>query len=164
LIELRSISERHLQDVQRYLSDPSISATSNVPFPYPEDGAVSWMSDVKVRECSNQSKVFAVEQNGKFVGVVSLNQIDLKSKSAHIDYWIAAEHQGNGYATIAVSKAIEYANVFLLVTNFYSSCLASNTQSIRVLEKNRFSKISDSLISDGRFKGLRLCKMERLKS
>ena len=153
MISITAISEIHLPHVQIYASDPKVGATSNLPSPYPQDGAVKWFSAVSERIAAGQSKVFAVVFDESFCGVISLNAINHEAKSADLDYWIATPFQRRGIATEAASLAIGHAAQTLSSRKIFSTCLSSNEASARVLEHNSFIEISRHRLKSGKFVG-----------
>jgi [ribosomal protein S5]-alanine N-acetyltransferase len=153
MISITEISEVHLPHVQLYASDPKIGATSNLPSPYPQDGALQWFSAVSERIAAGQSQVFAVVFNDSFCGVISLNAINEVTKSAELDYWIAIPFQRRGIATEAASLAVGYGAKTLQSRQIFSTCLSSNEASARVLERNGFIEISRHQLKSGKFVG-----------
>ncbi|WP_158752834.1 GNAT family N-acetyltransferase [Dyella sp. S184] len=153
MISITAISEIHLPDVQLYASDPKIGAMSNLPSPYPQNGAVQWFSAVSERIAAGQSHVFAVVSKESFCGIISLNAINHEAKSAELDYWIASPFQRRGIATQAASLAIRYATETLSPRKIFSACLSSNEASARVLEHNGFIEISRHQLKSGKFVG-----------
>lgn len=160
LIELKEIEERYIPFVQIYASDPIIGKTSNVPSPYPENGAEQWYRHVKKNIQNGSSKVFAILFQDEFAGIVSLNKMDIDSRSADVDYWVRADFHGKGIATKAVDIALSQARK-LGISNFHSGCLATNVASINVLIKNGFSKSGCNVIGSGKFVGKDFLSMRK---
>ena len=46
-IYIEPIALKHAPSIQKLASDPAISATTTLPHPYPENGAVDWILDWK---------------------------------------------------------------------------------------------------------------------
>ena len=82
--------------------------------------------------------VFAVEDAGKLIGVMSLNSIDHEHKQCALDYWIGKPFWGMGHGTAAAQLAISHAQRQLGIQNITSACLEGNIGSQRVLEKCGF--------------------------
>lgn len=147
------IAESHLADVQRYASDPRISAMSYVPAPYPSDGAIRWYEQVVDRMSQGKAMVFAVTENQVFRGIMSINDINCELGRASLDYWVAAPFHGQGIATSAVGFAKEYARVELRLKTLLSHCLLANVGSVRVLRRNGFVERDQTVITGGKFEG-----------
>ena len=153
MIALTPIAETHLAHVQSHASHPSIGSTSNVPSPYPENGAAIWFALVSARITAGQSEVFAITLDQAFCGVVSLNGISRESGSAELDYWVAVPFQRKGIASRAAALAISHAQQNLGLKSLLSSCLASNTASALVLERNGFVMFEHAEVESGKFQG-----------
>jgi len=150
---LSPIAESHLADVQKYASDPRISAMSYVPDPYPADGAIRWYEHVVDRMGQGKAMVFAVTEDQVFRGIMSINDINRELGRASLDYWVAAPFQGQGIATSAVGIVKEYARVELKLKALLSHCLVANVGSVRVLQRNGFVERDQTVITEGKFEG-----------
>lgn len=150
------ITENHLADVQKYASDPRISAMSHVPAPYPADGAIRWYEHVLERIAQGKAMVFSIAEDRAFRGVLSINDINRELGRASLDYWVAAPFHGQGIATLAVGIAKEYAKAELKLKALLSHCLSANISSVRVLQRNGFIERDRTVITQGRFEGQEL--------
>ncbi|MGF1771483.1 GNAT family N-acetyltransferase [Vibrio wakamikoensis] len=152
LIHLRELKESDLLSIQSHASNPEIGKMSNVPSPYPPDGAKAWFAHVLPLIKSNRVKVFVIENDGDFSGLITLNNLSIKDKRASVDYWIRADFHGKGIGTQAVKKVIEIA-ASLGIEKFSSGCLARNTGSKKVLLKNGFEFNESIVARNGKFMG-----------
>ena len=152
MIHLREIQESDLSNVQKYASHPEISRMSYVPSPYPENGAQSWFEFIKPKIQAETAKVYVIERNGDFSGVITLNQFSKTEKSTNIDYWIRADFHGKGIATKAVGNVIDIA-IMQGLNLFKSGCLAKNMGSRKVLIKNGFIIDSSFILQEGKYTG-----------
>jgi len=132
---------RYVADIQRYASDPRVSATCHVPYPYPADGAQRWLERTQQSTRERRNAVFLVLSDGAFCGIMSVNAIDWEKQCAELDYWIAGDYQGIGVGTEAVRLAIRRAKKELGLKVLFSACLATNPASGRVLQKNGFREV-----------------------
>lgn len=153
MVTIEPIDRSDIPLVQKYADRPQIGATSNVPFPYPEDAAIQWYDNISKKIEANASRVFAVKFENAFCGVISLNNIDLVNRTAEVDYWVAVEYQSKGIATQAVAIAVNRAKDVLGLETLYSSSLSRNLASARVLEKNGFKEYAQSVLDAGKFSG-----------
>lgn len=136
----RTLSEFELPLVQEYASHPEIGATSNVPHPYPDEGAWHWYGNVLRGSNAGQLNVFSIWSD-EFCGIVSLNSIDMGAGTCEVDYWVARHLWGQGIATDVVRQALFYAKHVIGLGCAFSTCLLRNVGSSRVLEKNGFHEI-----------------------
>jgi ribosomal-protein-alanine N-acetyltransferase len=158
MVAIEPIGKLHLSLVQKHASHPLIGATSTIPHPYPVDGAARWFERIAPNIHSGVSRVFAIKYNGDFCGVMSVNHINRKERTAEIDYWVAAELHGRGIATRAAYLAISDIQRFSNVTTIFSGCLLRNVASIRVLEKIGFSETARTVIKSGKYIGESYCR------
>ncbi len=138
MIKLQKISNGDLPYVQKYAEDPHVQKSTNLPSPYPSNGAEEWYLRIISSIENRKQAVYAIYDKSEFIGVVSLNEIDAVSKQAHLDYWIAYPHWGKGHGTKAALLAIEEAINKFGIAVLKSGCLSDNIGSRRVLEKCGF--------------------------
>lgn len=162
MVTIEPIDHSHIPLVQKYADHPQIGATSNVPFPYPENAAIQWYGHISKKIETNACLVFAIKSENEFRGVISLNNIDLANQTAELDYWVTVEYQGMGIATQAVAAAVNRAKDAFGIEVLYSSSLSRNLASARVLEKNGFKEYAQSVLDAGKFNGetIRKFKLE----
>lgn len=138
-VRLEPLEERHAPAVQRLASDAAIAATSNVPHPYPEDGAIRWIRHTVERRDRGTLFSFAViDGHGALVGVCSLMGVSTKYRTASLGYWIGTPYWGRGYATEAAHQAVEFGFRELSLERLEAGALEHNIASNRVLQKLGF--------------------------
>ncbi|MFJ4922218.1 GNAT family N-acetyltransferase [Streptomyces sp. NPDC088725] len=78
----------------------------------------------------------------RIVGEITLSGISLGAfRSAHVGYWIDAEHTGRGLATQAVNEVCRAARDGLGLHRIEAATLLANAASQRVLDKCGFERI-----------------------
>lgn len=152
MISLNRLEEKDIPLVQKYASDPEIGKLSNVPSPYPENGAETWYNHVVSLQNIGCSKVFTIVYNNEFAGIISLNEIVKSEHKANIDYWVRSDLHSKGIGTFAVKCVINHAKQ-LGLKNFYSGCLRRNVGSKKVLLKNGFNVIQQFTLTEGKHHG-----------
>lgn len=148
MVRLEPISLAHAADVQALASDPLIAATSNVPHPYPADGAVTWIRyTLAQRELGNEAN-FAIlvpspslPARGTLVGVCGVLNIAGSPRRGELGYWIGVPYWNHGYASAAARALVRAMFEEHGVDELYSSCLVRNAASFRVLEKTGFRHV-----------------------
>ncbi|KAB2919873.1 MAG: GNAT family N-acetyltransferase, partial [Dechloromonas sp.] len=85
----------------------------------------------------------AVQSSGEFVGLMGLNDVRQAEGTAELDYWIGFPFWGRGIATSAAALVIGFAFQDLGLRTLFSGGLIRNPASLRVLEKNKFTKIGE---------------------
>lgn len=143
-IALEFAHQRHVAAIQRYASDPAIGALSNVPTPYPADGAEQWLAWAEGERDAGTGIHFAVTLDGQCIGSCGLTGIDGKVRRCQFGYWIAKPFWGKGYATEAGPQALQYGFDELPVDTVEACCLLRNPASLRVLEKLGFNKFAET--------------------
>jgi [ribosomal protein S5]-alanine N-acetyltransferase len=144
LVLLSPVAPAHADAVQRLASDPAVTATTNLPEPYPEGGAASWIEFIAPRHAAGVEYAFAIlaergEAGSELVGMCGLVMPD--GSGAHADapavmgYWIGADYWGRGYATAACELLTAFAFAETAVTVIDAYTLVENGASRRVLEK-----------------------------
>ncbi|WP_425602970.1 GNAT family N-acetyltransferase [Horticoccus luteus] len=152
--------------VQRYAADVRLHATCNLPSPYPEGGAASFIDLTLKANDAGKQFTFAVLNSGEFVGLIGLNDVHLEERTAELDYWIGFPFWNRGIATCAASLAIGYAFQSIGLQTLFSSALIRNPASLRVLEKNGFIKVGEHFYNGlwkDRFRGEMLARHRILK-
>lgn len=105
---------------------------------------------------NRKNKLFFINFQDRFVGLVGLNNIDLVDKRAEVWYLIGSKSdRGKNIATQAVSLLKNSAVQDLQLVTLYAHVSESNTASVQVLEKNGFKyvgKFRKAFFVDGSYK------------
>jgi len=150
-IYLEPIALVHAPPIQTLASDPRIAATSNVPHPYPLDGAATWIRYTMAQRELGREVNFAVMSDeepggaGIVVGVCGVLNIAGTPRRGELGYWIGVPYWGRGYATAAARALVRIVFEQYGVAELYSSCLVRNRPSFRVLEKTGFRHVGYGL-------------------
>jgi RimJ/RimL family protein N-acetyltransferase len=139
-VTLEPVAPRHADAVQRLAEDPAVTATTNLPEPYPPDGAAAWIRHVAPRHVAGDEYAFAVRNAaGSVVGVVGV--VDVRAgEEAELGYWIGRPFWNRGYATAAVREALRFAFGEAGLRHVFARPLARNVPSRRVLENLGFAE------------------------
>jgi RimJ/RimL family protein N-acetyltransferase len=139
--------------------------TLNIPYPYSEADADSWINK-RIEQTKRQGKKvsFAIRNTeGKLIGAVGADSLDLgTSHRAEIGYWLAKPYWGQRIMTDVVKAFIKYAFDELQLLKLTAHVFEFNISSARVLEKNGFKLEGrlrkhlrkDGKLLDARFYGL----------
>ncbi len=141
LVRLEPISLAHADAVQALASDPLIAATSNVPHPYPVDGATTWIRHTLAQRELGYEVNFAVLDSDLLVGVCGVLNIGGTPKRGELGYWIGVPFWHRGYASVAARELVRTVFEQHGLDELYSSCLVRNPASFRVLEKTGFRHV-----------------------
>jgi|SRR6185295_8232209 len=147
-VTLEPVGWHHARDIQALAEDPAIGATTNLPVPYPPDGAELFVRAAIEKRASGEERLFAVivdaGEGPGLVGVCGLLGIKSGGEEpvgggqAELGYWIGRPYWGRGYATAAAKIAIDLAFHDLATERLIAMCLETNAASWRILEKVGF--------------------------
>lgn len=82
--------------------------------------------------------IAAIYNNNQMVGVIGYNQIDWSNAIAHIGYWLAVSHQGQGIMTTACRYFVEYSFSTLALNRVVIRCATENHRSRAIPERLGF--------------------------
>jgi len=137
-VSLEPITPHHADDVQRLASDPDVVATTNLPEPYPENGAAEWIAYVMPKHEAGEEYAFAIRKaNGTLVGVCGL--VGVTEEVAELGFWIGKPFWNCGYATAAGRETVHFAFETVGIDRVFARPLERNAPSRRVLEKLGFT-------------------------
>ncbi len=150
-VTLEPVGWRHVREIQALAEDPAIGATTNLPEPYPADGAEQFVRAALEKRATGEEQLFAViaapeePSAPSLVGVCGLLGIRARGENetgkvaqAELGYWIGRPYWGRGYATAAARLAIDLAFRDLATERLIAMCLDTNAASWRILEKIGF--------------------------
>jgi RimJ/RimL family protein N-acetyltransferase len=134
---LRSLVREDVPAFVRLAGAKEIAATTiQIPHPYAEDDARSFLAKASEDFLAGRSVSFAISvlPGDELCGAVGLHLAD-EHKRAELGYWIGAPFWGRGYATEAAMAAVALGFETLRLNRIYAQHFAGNTASQRVLEK-----------------------------
>ncbi|MGA7692030.1 MAG: GNAT family N-acetyltransferase [Nitrososphaeraceae archaeon] len=153
LVNLREILINDAQDITHLLMNYNVSKHLwEIPNPYSIDDALEFIkcansdfNTLKALHFAIESKIMPRSRNNlKFVGTISIKNIDLVNKKADLGYWIGEQYWGRGIATECLKLIIDYAfSAELGLKQLCAYVFPDNKASIRVLEKNGMNKIRE---------------------
>ena len=144
MLSLVPIALQHAPAVQALAVDPRVAATTNVPHPYPVDGAVTWIRFTTAQRELGREMNFAILDGGTLVGVCGV--ISIEAGVGEVGYWIGVPYWGRGYASAAVAGLLRMAFEDRALERLKSSCLVRNAPSLRVLDKAGFRRVGFGML------------------
>ncbi|MBC8376707.1 MAG: GNAT family N-acetyltransferase [FCB group bacterium] len=110
--------------------------TLNIPHPYLDGMAETWMNSHQSEFNSGSGVVFAMIElySGKLVGAVGLTVMQ-RFNRAELGYWVGKPFWGNGYATEASKALLKYGFETLQLNKIHASHMTRNPASGRVMQK-----------------------------
>ena len=134
---LRSFKREDIPTLVRLAGAREIAATTtNIPHPYTEDDAQSFLlhSDEDFRAGSSVCFAVATSSAGELFGAVGLTVAPAHDR-AELGYWIGVPYWGQGFATEAAGAVMAFGFETLRLQRIHASHFAGNIASQRVLEK-----------------------------
>jgi ribosomal-protein-alanine N-acetyltransferase len=134
---LRSFEREDVPAIVRFAGANEIAATTvNIPHPYAEDDAHSFVAKAIEDFRAGRSVSFAISisPGRELCGAVGLH-IAEAHRHAELGYWIGVPFWGRGYATEAANAAVAFGFETLCLHRIYAHHFAGNTASQHVLEK-----------------------------
>jgi len=138
-MQIEPIAPRHAHDVQELASHPEVLATTNLPEPYPEDGAITWIEAAQERRADGEEFSFAIMVDGSLVGVSGL--VEVAGDKGEIGFWVGKPYWGNGYATAGTRQVLRFAFEDLDLAEVFARPSERNVASRRVLDKLGFTPV-----------------------
>lgn len=141
--------------VQKYAGDYEVARTTlNIPHPYPDGGAETWIRSHGTQYAENRNVVFAVRlHDGNLLGAINLG-LFLHHCRGEIGYWIGRPFWGNGYCTEATLGVIHYGFTTFGLNKICSTHMSENPASGRVMQKagmTREGYLKQHCLKDGKF-------------
>ena len=134
---LRPFQLSDAKETQKLAGHREIASTTlNIPHPYEDGMAESWISTHKETFDKGKGVAYAItsKDDGKLMGAISLMSIS-KGHQAEMGYWVGVPFWGNGYCTEAGKVLLEYGFTELGLNRIHACYLARNPSSGRVMEK-----------------------------
>jgi RimJ/RimL family protein N-acetyltransferase len=152
LVRLRQLRYKDIQTMPRLVTAHVVQYLVHMPYPYGTEDARRFIHKSRRNFRLKKELNFAIDliENGNLVGVISLQRIDNVNKNGQIGYWIGKKYWNMGLATESINLLINYAFRVLRLHKVYANVLATNSASIRVLEKNGLKK--EGILRDSIYK------------
>ncbi|WP_254522217.1 GNAT family N-acetyltransferase [Natrinema caseinilyticum] len=134
---LRPIEEEDLEFLQAQVNDPRIWRPIGRSRPLNQEQEHEWFEDVV---CSDENVSLLIVDESTPVGSLGFNGIDWEVQKAELGYWIAPDHQRQGYGTEAVEQILEYGFDQLGLHRIEARVFELNEPSRRLLESVGFTQ------------------------
>ncbi len=117
---------------ERAIADTTI----NIPHPYEDGMAESWIADHGSQFAEGRNAVFAIVDRAstELIGAIGL-EVDRRNRKAELGYWIAVPYWNNGYATEAASEVVRFGFEELDLNRIGARHFSRNPASGRVMRK-----------------------------
>lgn len=99
----------HVPGLVEACNDPSISSRLPVPSPYTRSHGEDFVSSFAPSFFADGGCNFALEEDGRFVGCVSIRLVEPVERRGRVGYWVSPSARGRGVAPEAVRLVTEWA-------------------------------------------------------
>lgn len=145
-VDLRPIEEDDLTYRKRRINDPRIWRPIGGSRPVNDAREQAFFEDVV---CRDDTVTLLIVADPRPVGTVGLNAVEWESQQAELGYWVAPDHQREGYGTDAASRLVRYGVDELGLHKVTARVFAFNEPSRRLLESIGFTR--EGVHRDGEF-------------
>lgn len=135
-IELVRFLPEYVPAIQEYASKQVNTRLTNVPYPYPVNGAQWFQMQCQEKWLQGLSREMVVLVDRQVAGMCGVLALD--SEHPMVGYWLDESFWGRGIGTRAVRKLITYCFGELKLGGLFASVLKENEPSKQVLKKNDF--------------------------
>lgn len=132
-IELRTIEDEDYAFIQEHANAPGVRPWIGIQTPTSRETHQEWVE-------ADDGVGFLVCVDGDPVGYTWLFRLDRLRGSAELGYWIAPDHQGNGFASEAAGRMVDYAFTELGLHRVQARYFEGNEPSRRVMERIGFER------------------------
>lgn len=136
---LRSLRAEDAPRIAELVNDWDLARyTANIPHPYSEQMAIEFIA-AHSSDADHIPQVFAIirKAGDELIGCVGLTKTP-NNGGAEIGYWVGQRYWGNGYATEAIRRVVDYAFGHLRLPVLEATVVPVNKASHRVLAKVGF--------------------------
>jgi RimJ/RimL family protein N-acetyltransferase len=140
-LDYRILSDMDASALQTCLNTPEMAqAISFVTHPYTAEDAAKWVRKAQEGDANSTEWLFAVFLKDTQTYIGSINLHKTADHEAEIGYWIAAPHQGKGYAPEMLQGILQFGFALKNMKRIFATTSLTNTASQRLLEKGGFSR------------------------
>jgi len=143
---IRKITDIDAQDLSKVLADPTVMKYSTVGV-HSEKQVLEYITNCQKQYDLNGYGHWAIydSQTLEFIGVCGLNKHEIDSDEViHINYRLAANKQGKGYAVESTLGVLNFAKHSLKLEFIHALIEPENTSSVKVINRTGFEFIKDS--------------------
>ena len=144
---IRKITNADAQELSKVLADTTVMKYSTVGV-HSEEQIIEYIANCQKQYDLNGYGHWAIydSTNSEFIGVCGLNKHQLDSEDViHINYRLAANQQGKGYAIESTLGILDFAKHSLKLEAIHALIEPENIGSVKVVNRTGFQFIKSSL-------------------
>ena len=146
-LSIRQITNKDAIDLSKVLSDPIVMQYSTVGI-HTEEQIYDYIANCKNQYDLNGYGHWAIYNSitSEFVGVCGLNKHKVDTDDViHINYRLATDQQGKGYAVESTFGVLDFAKKSLKLKVVHALIESANISSVRVVDRTGFQFIKSSV-------------------
>ncbi|WP_166000656.1 GNAT family N-acetyltransferase [Bacillus sp. Cs-700] len=149
-LNLQPFIKEDANRIKELAKNKELATILGLPYPYELEHAEEWIAiqPELIQEGLEYPLTIVTKNENQIIGTITL-RIDKNNNKGELGYWIGRDFWGNGFATEAVNRMIEFGFKHLDLNKVWASAISRNKASIIVLEKAGLQK-------EGRLKQNRL--------
>jgi [ribosomal protein S5]-alanine N-acetyltransferase len=162
---LRKPERTDAPDIQRLANHPVVGGnTLNIPYPYPAGAAGEFLTRVAESWANGDNYSFAVtrREDSTFIGMTGIHGTG--HNRAELGYWIGEPFWGQGYATEAARRVIQFGFEAMALNRIQANYFTHNPASRRVMEKAGMTfegVLRDYYLKNGAYVDVGVCSILR---
>lgn len=133
-VELCPLEPEDAEFLAKTINDPQVRGGLSMVDPKSVASEKEWIESLS----EDDGVHLVITDDGEPVGTVGLNHVHERFGTAELGYYVAADHQGQGYATAATRLLLRHAFEERGMHRITAKAFAPNEGSRRVLEKAGF--------------------------
>ncbi|MCJ8294402.1 MAG: GNAT family N-acetyltransferase [Colwellia sp.] len=140
---MSKISNDDAENLATVLSSPDVMKYSTVGI-HTEKQILAYIANCQQQYLANGYGHWAVyrKEDNVFVGVCGLNNHQVDNEDViHINYRLASEHQGRGYAVESTLAVLAFAKMVLGLESVSALIESDNVSSVKVVKRTGFALI-----------------------
>lgn len=144
---IRQITSEDAKELSKVLADPIVMQYSTVGV-HSQEQIYDYIANCKKQYDLNSFGHWAVynSANHEFVGVCGLNRHKVEADDIiHINYRLAADQQGKGYAVESVFGVLDFAKNHLKLSAIHALIESANVSSVKVINRTGFKFVKSSV-------------------
>jgi RimJ/RimL family protein N-acetyltransferase len=140
-LKLKKLTMSNAKDLKNAINNKEvIEKLENAPYPYKLSDARKYIKKSLAKSKKKETYEFGIMVGKEFVGTIVLENPSLSKKSYEVGYFVSRKYWGKGIATKALKEIMKFGFTKLKLKRIWGGVLATNKNSIRVLEKVGFKR------------------------
>ena len=137
-ISITPIRLEHIEPMQKLIAQEDICVPLSFDYPFPSNGAETYIRYRIDGFNSQWSFTFAILYNQRFIGGCSLHTFSPDKRQAEVAFWLGKPYWGFGYARRAVGMLIQFGFGHCRLESILARTLESNENSIALSRRLGF--------------------------